>query len=150
MKKLKHIKLFENFQLIKEEWFPQDIYLVPLDKSNTSILEFYGSALVEITNRNRRLDLLIDSIKEIIEDPNSVNEFFKGQVLAGSRSTEKRISRSVKAFAIQIENKSEIDIIEKELSQYGNFKMDKFYSSDIYILILNEPLLLQINTGPIR
>lgn len=146
---MKHIKLYEEYNSnlpINEEWFPQDVYLVSLNKEKiSSYLEFYGDSLEEIVGDNRNVDALINMIKSILENPSNVNSIVKANIFGKFKKglKSKMVKKVIKSIAIQIVDGDEPQKFEA-LSKWGELKTGKFYNSDTIGLILHEPLVLDL------
>lgn len=135
----KNVSKFKNeFTRINEEWFPYDIWLRPKDESKSdSYLEFEGEYLKEILGKNRNLKVLVENIKDICNDPESIDEKFEA-VLWDKKSDkdEDTKTRQVKGFKIQI-NESDDKNIEI-LSELGEISKTENW----IILDLNHPIQL--------
>lgn len=144
MKYIKKINEF-NSEKINEEWFPYDIFFTPKDKSSSSYLEFEGEYLKEITGENRNIDIVLDQIEKICNDPLSVNELFEAHIFAkpnlhDRKKSKKEITRKVKGFLIQ-RKKGQRRLISERLSNLGKIEEIEYWGSCIK-LDLNEPIEL--------
>ena len=143
---MKHLENFDQFQ-INEEWFPRDVFLVPKNKKNTSYLEFQsgiqGDILTEIAGKNRNIELLVDSILQICQDPDSISNIYQAHMWAHKGKNPKDFNKLISKISIQ--DRDNRDIVLESLSQFGEIRDGNFYETKTLDLVLNKPISVKLD-----